>query len=105
MPLDRLPPIRIVCSPRIGAKRSPKLSARTDITEMRNDLIAEIYTLRDALPLMTPEQREALAAVETFCAVALRIIAKTNPSKVRSEAMTTEISFLMDRLPPNGHTE
>lgn len=64
---------------------------------MRNDLIEQLYLLRDALPNMTPEQRDALATVETFCAVALRIIAKTNPSKVRSEAMTTEISYLMDR--------
>lgn len=66
---------------------------------MRDDLIAQLYTLRDVLPVMAPEQREALAGVETFCAVALRIIAKTNPSKVRSEAMTTEISFLMNRVP------
>ena len=76
-----------------------KLRARTNITEMRNDLIAQLYLLRDALPGMTPEQRDALAGVETFCAVSLRIIAKTNPSKVRSEAMTTEISYLINKLP------
>jgi hypothetical protein len=66
---------------------------------MRTDLINQLYTLRDALPALSPEQREALAAVETFCAIALRIIAKTNPSKVRSEAMTTEISYLMSLTP------
>lgn len=66
---------------------------------MRDDLIEQMHTLRDVLPNMTPEQRDALAAVETFCAIALRIIAKTNPSKVRSEAMTTEISYLMNRQP------
>lgn len=66
---------------------------------MREDLIEQLHTLRDALPNMTPEQRDAMAVAETLCAICLRIIAKTNPSKVRSEAMTTEISYLINRRP------
>jgi hypothetical protein len=66
---------------------------------MKSDLVEQLYLLRDLLPTMTPEQRDALSGVETFCAISLRIIAKTNPSKVRSEAMTTEISYLMNRTP------
>ena len=63
---------------------------------MSTDLIANIERIRDLTIVMTPEQRDAWAEIETFCAISLRIIAKTNPSKVRSEAMTTEISYLMN---------
>ena len=36
---------------------------------------------------------EAYAGLETFVAISLRIISKTTPSKVRSEAMNVEIEY------------
>ena len=41
----------------------------------------------------------ALCTVETFCAVALRVMAKINPSKVRDCARTVEIKARMDGTP------
>lgn len=38
---------------------------------------------------------DAMAGVETFCVIALRLMAKTNPSKIRDIAMTTEIAYWM----------
>ena len=74
--------------------------ARTDVAEIERDLVAELAVLRAALQPEdgTPED-VALCSVETFCAVALRIMHKTNPSKVRSEAMTLEIKCRMDGVP------
>lgn len=77
--------------------------ARTDTKEMGADLVVAIGTVRELLELLVEHgtlekdgrYMSAFAEVETFCAIALRIIGKTNPSKVRSEAMTVEIQSLM----------
>lgn len=67
--------------------------AKTDTTEMREDLMRDLKTLREhCVTQGNPDLLDTLAGVETFCAVALRVFAKTNPSKIRSEAVTTEIS-------------
>lgn len=52
-------------------------------------------------PVVKDQQQaaEALATLEVFCAVAIRVIAKANPSKVR-ECMRAEwIKGLMDGRP------
>ena len=78
--------------------------ARTDTGQIAADLIAELATLRPvAMGSQDPAVHEAWAGVETFCALALRVFAKTNPSKIRSEAITLEIASLIppsfDRVP------
>lgn len=75
------------------------IRAKTDVTEMRNGAISSMEILRDLIPTMTPAQIDALAEVETFVAIALRVLAKTNPSKVRDEARTVHISYLLKDLP------
>lgn len=40
-----------------------------------------------------------LAELETFIAIAMRVIAKTNPSKVREMTRQVEIAYYMKRLP------
>ncbi len=47
---------------------------------------------REGLDLTDPATDAAMAHVESFCAIAVRVFAKTNPSKIRSEALTVEIS-------------
>jgi hypothetical protein len=47
------------------------------------------------LALNDPHLEDAWAGVETFAAVALRVMAKTNPSKLRSEMVTVGISALL----------
>lgn len=80
-------------------KLESTIRAKTDVTEMRNGAISSMEILRDLLPTMTPAQIDALAEIETFVAIALRVLAKTNPSKVRDEARTVHISFLLKDLP------
>lgn len=66
--------------------------ARSEVDEIDADLTMALQTIREALKPVdgTPEDN-ALCAVETFAAVALRVFRKTNPSKLRSEARTVEI--------------
>lgn len=74
--------------------------AFTDMDDTARELGEHLNTLREAL---RPEDGThidyALCSVETFCAVALRVMRKTNPSKVRSEARTVELKALMDGTP------
>ncbi len=70
--------------------------ARTNITDIASDIVKELGVLRQALaPQMHGEVEDAWATVETFIAVSLRLMAKTNPSKVKSIAMTVEIQSLI----------
>lgn len=76
--------------------------ARTNVDEISEDLLRDLSEVRLHLEryreLVPPEIDDAFAGVETFCAIALRVLAKTNPSKVRSEAVTVEISVRMAEI-------
>jgi hypothetical protein len=74
--------------------------ARSEVDEIDADLTLALQTIREALKPVdgTPEDN-ALCAVETFAAVALRVFRKTNPGKLRSEARTVEISARMNNVP------
>lgn len=73
---------------------------RSDVAELDADITAELKVLRDALePVDGSAIDTALCSVETFVAVALRVFAKTNPSKLRSETRTVEIKARMDGIP------
>jgi hypothetical protein len=41
---------------------------------------------------------DALAGVETFCIIALRVMAKTNPGKLRDIMRTVEIQARLDGI-------
>jgi hypothetical protein len=69
--------------------------SRSNVEEIRSGIDASLLTLSEMWSTMTPEQRDALGAVRKFTEVALRVFQKTNPSKLRDEARTVEISFLM----------
>jgi len=47
---------------------------------------------------------DELSTLETFLAVALRVLAKTNASKVNSEARTVELSTLVQPTTPRNPT-
>jgi hypothetical protein len=74
--------------------------ARSDVDAIDVDLTLALQTVREALKPVdgTPEDH-ALCAIETFCAVSLRVMRKTNPSKLRSEARTVEIGARLAGLP------
>jgi hypothetical protein len=64
------------------------MRARTVTDEIRTDLVDALRIIRKHVP---SEDEEAWAQIETFCAIALRVFAKTNPSKLRDAAMAEEI--------------
>ncbi len=78
---------------------------KTDIRSIDADITASLAVIRGALwrlkmcaPLVDwPPIDDAMVTVETFAAVALRVFAKTNPSKVRSEARNVEIQARLPR--------
>lgn len=67
--------------------------ARTDISEISRDLVASIEHFR---PHCVAIYEDRWATIETFVAVALRVMARTNPSKIRDAAMVEEIKARMD---------
>lgn len=72
--------------------------AFTNTAEIEADLVAALRVLRDEIGPIEDDTPldHALAHIETFCAVALRVMRKTNPSKVRDCARTVEIQARMD---------
>ena len=68
---------------------------RTDISAMKEGLLGALNTVRGRLDLTDPQTEQAWAEIETFCAISLRVMAKTNPSKLRDAAMIEEIKARM----------
>lgn len=70
------------------------MTARTDVSAITELVMKDLATVHASL---TPEMQgsEAWAGIEQFVNLSLRVLAKTNPSKVRSEAVTLEIHSLM----------
>lgn len=73
---------------------------RTDMDETEREIVAALRIMREALkPEDDTDEDTALCVLECFVAVALRVMRKTNPSKVRDCARTVEIKARMDGLP------
>ena len=73
---------------------------RADLAETERELDANLRAIRAALaPADGSPEDAALSGVETFCALAMRVLKKTNPSKIRSEAVTLEIKCRADGIP------
>lgn len=64
---------------------------KAQVLEQREGVIRALATLRGTLP-RTAAQEAALIELETFCAVACRVMAKTNVSKLIDETRTVEIA-------------
>jgi hypothetical protein len=64
------------------------MRAKSDVDLITADLVAAIQDIRQHIE---PGAYDSLAHVETFCAIALRVMRKTNPSKLRDAAMAEEI--------------
>lgn len=74
--------------------------AITDMREAERDLCDALATVREALaPADGTVEDYALCAVECFCDIALRVMKKTNPSKIRSETRTVEVKARLDGKP------
>jgi hypothetical protein len=66
--------------------------ARTETSTIATDIVAAVGRLR---PVAASHDEAAWAEIETFIAISLRVLAKTNPSKVRDAAMAVEIQARM----------
>lgn len=74
----------------------PRLT-RQQVEAIKADLLHDLATIRRYVEgTADPEFTEAFVGVETFCAIAVRLIAQTNPSKVRDIARTVEIHARLD---------
>jgi hypothetical protein len=74
--------------------------ARTNMNDVEAELTEHLSVLRDALKPEDGTQEDcSLCAVETFAAVAMRVMRASNPSKVRDCARTVEIKARLDGLP------
>jgi hypothetical protein len=73
---------------------------RSDVDSVDRDITAALQLLRDRLPFPEgSEQETALNEIETFCAIAIRVFRKTNPSKLRSESRNVEVQAYLDGVP------
>ena len=63
------------------------------INALTNGIMEDLSTLRTLAPV---EAENALVSIETFVAIALRVFAKTNPSKLRDVMRTVEIQARID---------
>lgn len=67
--------------------------AHSDVDEFEKVLVVAVDVVRQHVLAQGATQAEdALAVIETFCAISLNVMRKTNPSKIRSAARTVEIS-------------
>ena len=74
--------------------------AYTDMNETAREIAQRLAVIRNALDLEDgTELDDAVSVIETFCCVALRVMSKTNYSKIRSEARTVEIKARIDGVP------
>ena len=65
--------------------------ARSDMRQVDSDITDCLRVIRDCMkPVDDTREDHALCALECFVDVALRVMAKTNPSKIRSVAVTVE---------------
>jgi hypothetical protein len=76
------------------------MRARSDLEGVVADLMASIGWIRDEIGIgsrvVDPRTEEHMAHIETFCAIAIRVLRKTNPSKLRDAAMAEEIKARID---------
>ena len=74
--------------------------AATDMAQVEADITDCLRVIRDCMqPVDDTREDYALCALECFVDIALRVMRKTNPSKIRSVAMTVEIQARMDGKP------
>ena len=72
--------------------------AYSDMGSIERDITSDLKILTENI-MPTIESMDAMCAIETFIAVALRVMTKTNPSKIKDAARTEEIKARIDGRP------
>lgn len=69
---------------------------KTSIEQIKLELVADLKVVHDAIKATgNKEAMDALAGVITFSTIGMRVIARTNPSKVRDITRTVLIASHM----------
>lgn len=66
--------------------------SKDTLLKMREEVLTDLRVIRATLDLSDPDIDRAWAGIETFVNLGMRIMAKTNVSKIRSESLTLEIA-------------
>ena len=69
---------------------------KTNIDAMKEQIVADIDAVRSGLSNAPVECDEAMASIETFVAIALRVMSTVNPSKIKAAMIAVEIQARMD---------
>lgn len=80
-----------------------QMKHRPDIGIIETQITSDLQQIKGLLDELTRANvllpdgatADAFASIETFVAISLRIISKTNPSKIRSETVSVEIQSRM----------
>lgn len=73
--------------------------SRQAVIELRDDALASLNVIAQRLDPLDREGQRARVSLETFIAISIRLIGKTNISRVREEMRTVEISARMGGRP------
>jgi hypothetical protein len=71
------------------------VSAKADVDQIRESIMKDLAVVKERLDEDGSRDithiDDAWTGIETFVTIALRVFAKTNPSKIRSEALTAAV--------------
>lgn len=76
-----------------------KVSCSKIHATLRNKVARNLFLIEQQLNLKDPKNDVVWAEIMTFCAVAVRVIEKANPSKVATEFRTVEIAARLSGRP------
>lgn len=69
--------------------------SKQSIQKLSEDIIDDLHKIRYDRSLPQSDFDQAMANIDTFIAIALRVFSKTNISKLKSEFRTVEIAARM----------
>lgn len=80
--------------------RRKTVATLADVSAIESDMVSALRTVRDGLD-PTEESREdhAIAAIETFVAIALHVMQRCPPTLIRHAAQVIEIRAHLDGVP------
>lgn len=67
----------------------------TNVDEITMSLLPCLQVVRSNLNLESPALDKAMTGIEVFCAVALRVMSKSDPELIKNECNIIEIAHLL----------
>lgn len=80
--------------------RRRAVAEQCNVSAIESDLVDALRTVREALNAAEDSTEDyAMAAIETFAAVALHVLERCPPSLIRNAAQVVEIRARLDGIP------